>query len=500
LAIPSKSIGLSPNQTLPIDKAGPSHLNLLQPIGEPSSEPIVSNLPSQNSKTSSSSEYYLPHVFCEGICISRLNIPRVCLTNRRSGEKGEDAVLYENPIGLDDADEYYSTDGEPIVELKTLVQSKVKGSWNFLYQPFPTYWNFESSSESNKDSREFSNPLVGESEFQRELIQVPIVPLASIVIFDRNFLNPSSEPIVNNQQLIVYNPLIVPLSNRINPMADQANLGDSLIPMTMRPGQPDDRPTSVVTLPKFYGELGSDPDYHVREFLTACNANSARIPSHWHAIFPTTLDGHARQWFYRQPLGHFATWTALKDAFIAKFRLVAYTDRLTEQMHDLQMTNNETIDNFYGRMEDIILRLPPGHAFNDEMKKSIFIRGLLPFKLKAYVKEIEPTPLDEAYQRAKKYENIYTALDDAPVLSYINSTPVTTTQIVPISNPVIYPPQVGLQSTIKIPNPPMVNHQGGNQSVNVGNKSENDLLRQRLEDLTLQMGELRVHQANAANQ
>jgi hypothetical protein len=46
----------------------------------------------------------------------------------------------------------------------------------------------------------------------------------------------------------------------------------------------------------------------------------------------------------------------------------------------------------------------------------------------------------------------------------------------------------------------MVNNQGGNQLVNVGNKSENDLLRQRLEDLSLQMGELRVHHANAANQ
>jgi hypothetical protein len=67
----------------------------------------------------------------------------------------------------------------------------------------------------------------------------------------------------------------------------------------MRPGQLDDRPTSVVTLPKFYGELGSDPDYHVREFLTACNANSVQTPSYWHAIFPTTLDGHARQWFHR---------------------------------------------------------------------------------------------------------------------------------------------------------------------------------------------------------
>ena len=180
-------------------------------------------------------------------------------------------------------------------------------------------------------------------------------------------------------------------------MADQANPSNPLILVVMKLGQPNDHPIYVVPLPKFYGELGSDLDYHIREFLISCNANSAQMPSHWHAIFPTTLDGHARQWFYRQLLGHFTTWTALKDAFITKFRPMAYTDRLTKQMHVLQMTTNETIDNYYGRMEDFRLRLPPGHAFNDEMKKSIFIRDLLPFKLKAYIKEIEPTTLDEAY-------------------------------------------------------------------------------------------------------
>jgi hypothetical protein len=156
-------------------------------------------------------------------------------------------------------------------------------------------------------------------------------------------------------------------------MADAVNQIDPLIPITMRPGQPDDRPTSVVSLPKIYGELGSDPDYHVKEFLTACNTNNARTPSHWHAIFPTTLDGQARQWFHRQPLGHFNNWTALKDAFIAKFRSIAYIDRLTEQMHDLQMITSESIDNYYGRMEDIVLRLPNGHGFNDEMRKSILL-------------------------------------------------------------------------------------------------------------------------------
>ena len=40
-------------------------------------------------------------------------------------------------------------------------------------------------------------------------------------------------------------------------------------------------------------------------------------------------------------------------------------------------------------MEDILLRLLLGHGFNDEIKKNISIRDLIPYKLKAYVKKIE---------------------------------------------------------------------------------------------------------------
>lgn len=114
------------------------------------------------------------------------------------------------------------------------------------------------------------------------------------------------------------------------------------------------------------------------------------------------------------------------------------------------------------------------------MKKSIFIRGLIPFRLKANVKEIEPTTLDAAYQRAKFYENIYTANDDTLILSYINHNQMKSNQNLLVSNPMTYPPQVGLPSTIKIPMVPtnymppsntiLGNTKGGNQLVNDGGK------------------------------
>jgi hypothetical protein len=334
--LPSTSIGDSPHQAVPIVEEGHSQQNFPEPIvklnpldlgtvNQPIAKvfPIVSNSRDQSSKSSSISEYYLSHVCCESVCIARINTPRGSIVNRNIVDLEGDIVVYENPIGIDDADEYHSTDGENVLEVNTLAQSIIRGCWNYLHQPFPDYWNSKPSSESTKNSDNSFNQSSGDSSLLKELIQAPIIPLASIVILDKHHSNLQSELVINNQQLIVYNPLIVPPVNRINPMADQE---PPFIPVTMRPRQPDDCPTLVVMLPKFYGELGSDLDYHVREFLTSCNANNARTPSHWHVVFPTTLDGHARQWFHRQPLGHFANWTALRDAFIAKFRPVAYND------------------------------------------------------------------------------------------------------------------------------------------------------------------------------
>ena len=81
------------------------------------------------------------------------------LINRISGEKEKDLVLYENPIGLEDTEEYYSTDGEPIVEFKNLAKPVEKDLWNCLHQPFPAYWDSEESTESNKVSEISPNSL-----------------------------------------------------------------------------------------------------------------------------------------------------------------------------------------------------------------------------------------------------------------------------------------------------------------------------------------------------
>ena len=69
------------------------------------------------------------------------------------------------------------------------------------------------------------------------------------------------------------------------------NMANPLLPVNMRAGQPDDCP---ISLPNFHGNIESNRNKHVSEFLTACNANNIRTDVHWYAISPTTLKDHAK--------------------------------------------------------------------------------------------------------------------------------------------------------------------------------------------------------------
>ena len=115
----------------------------------------------------------------------------------------------------------------------------------------------------------------------------------------------------------------------------------------MKAGQEADKPISLVPYSKFHGELGSDLDSHISEFLLQCNTNNARTDVHWHSIFLTTLEGHAKLWFYKQPLGSLPNWHILRDAFVTYFRSIGYEDRIIEQLADVTMAPREAIDSYY---------------------------------------------------------------------------------------------------------------------------------------------------------
>ena len=95
---------------------------------------------------------------------------------------------------------------------------------------------------------------------------------------------------------------------------------------------------------------------------------------------------------------------------------------------------NEWVDNYYGRMQDILQRMGV-HQIPNNFLMSIFIGGLYPIELKTYVKEGGTTTYAQAYERAKVWEEcrleddlvVYTdnTYSNNPIPNYMGTFPVT---------------------------------------------------------------------------
>lgn len=64
------------------------------------------------------------------------------------------------------------------------------------------------------------------------------------------------------------------------------------------------------------------------------------------------------------------------------------------------MSINESVDSYWGRMSDILLRMGNYHI-PDRFLRNIFIRELYPFELKINVRECIPTTREDAFALAK---------------------------------------------------------------------------------------------------
>ena len=63
-------------------------------------------------------------------------------------------------------------------------------------------------------------------------------------------------------------------------MAGGAHAPVAQLPITLRACQEANKPMSLVPYSKFHGELDSDPNRPISEFLLQCNANNARTDVH----------------------------------------------------------------------------------------------------------------------------------------------------------------------------------------------------------------------------
>ena len=228
-------------------------------------------------------------------------------------------------------------------------------------------------------------------------------------------------------------PPLLPQTLQPLSMANPILINPIIPPPPLNPGapNPNTRITNVVHIPYFLGRPGADPDTHVVKFELACRANN--IVDRILEVFAASLQEEAFAWYLRQP--PFADWNALKTAFLDHFRPLGFANSLKEKLRTIRMGINERVDNYYGRMQDILQRMG-AHQIPDNFLMSIFIGGLYPIELKTYVKEGGTTTYAQAYGRAKIWEEcrleddlvVYTdnTYSNNPIPTQLGTFPVTT--------------------------------------------------------------------------
>lgn len=248
------------------------------------------------------------------------------------------------------------------------------------------------------------------------------------------------------------------------------------------------RPLNIAAYHIFYGLPGTDPDMHVSRFLAVCSANRV-LNQDYQRTFPATLDGAAFLWYQRQPI--FADWDALRTAFIAQYRPLGFRESLIERLKNIRMGIQESVDSFYGRMQDVLNRWG-NHQVPDEMLKSIFIGGLWPAELKMFVKERRPVDLTNSYQTAKTWEE---ARVDEDFLPYAEITSFPTNKPQPRNTPAAI--QAMIRPKVESYQPQAIVVAKDNRDNKPINKE--DQMMEKLNELTNQFSEMKVNMAGNLN-
>jgi len=143
----------------------------------------------------------------------------------------------------------------------------------------------------------------------------------------------------------------------------------------------------------------SDPDAHVKAYMTQANLFSGDLRVHCR-LFPTTLKGIALEWYYYLPQNSINSFRTLCSKFIARFIDSKPMTTVSTSLHHVSQGRNETLRQFMSRFTKACLNIPnlhptvAMHAITVGLKPGLFLNTL-------YAEP--PSNMDELRARATKY-------------------------------------------------------------------------------------------------
>ncbi|GKV31526.1 hypothetical protein SLEP1_g40206 [Rubroshorea leprosula] len=142
-----------------------------------------------------------------------------------------------------------------------------------------------------------------------------------------------------------------------------------------------------------------DPDDHLHAFyscMQAQNASDALMCK----IFPSTLRGNARTWYYSLPPRSINSYTELSSAFATKFSSRRLIRKTTSELMRVKQRDGESLKNFMSRFNDAVLKV---NSFDQAVGITVVISGLGHERFRESLLKHPATTFSEVNDRLLKF-------------------------------------------------------------------------------------------------
>ncbi|GKV02696.1 hypothetical protein SLEP1_g15094 [Rubroshorea leprosula] len=142
-----------------------------------------------------------------------------------------------------------------------------------------------------------------------------------------------------------------------------------------------------------------DPDDHLHAFyscMQAQNASDALMCK----IFPSTLRGNARTWYYSLPPRSISSYTEMASAFATKFSSKRLIRKTTTELMRVKQRDGESLKNYMSRFNDAVLEVS---SFDQAVGIAAVISGLKHDRFRDSLIKHAATTFNEVNDRSLKF-------------------------------------------------------------------------------------------------
>ena len=150
---------------------------------------------------------------------------------------------------------------------------------------------------------------------------------------------------------------------------------------------------------------------HINNFMLSINLNGVVNEDAVVRLFPYTLQGIARSWYFSLPSGSITSWNIFQEQFLTKFGDDRSTATLINDLSNLKAMSREPIKDFNLCFNKILNKIPIASQPSEGVRSEWYIIAL-PSNIAIFVDRANKTTLVENMKEAIAVEKRIMALEN----------------------------------------------------------------------------------------